>query len=401
MKIIQVNKFLYPKGGADKYCLSLIKGLAELGHEVIPFAMADTRNISSEYHPYFSENIDYDKSTNKWRLAVRLIWNREAAGKFSKLLDDTRPDLIHCHNIYHQLSPSILKEGKKRNIPIVMTLHDYKLICPNYKMYNKGEICERCLRGSYINCLKNKCYGSYSRSALASLESWLHNKVWKVYKKNVDLFISPSEFLKRKMVEAGWDEKKIIVLNNPAGNFVPSPIGNNLLYFGRLAPEKGVDYLIRALKLSSEKLDIVGSGSEEESLKKLSSDLGLENQITFHGNQDEENVNSFITKAKAVILPSVWNENMPLSVLESLSKGKIIIASATGGTPELIQNEETGFLFPPGNIQILASKINNIHNIDSDQAKEMLNHIKAKIDPMHFRLHLKHLLSIYQTLKNR
>lgn len=401
MKIIQANKFLYPKGGADKYCLSLIRELSGLGHDIIPYAMTDSRNIISSYSSYFCENIDYDKPANRLKAAARLIWNREAAKKFAKLLDDTKPDIIHCHNIYHQLSPSILKEGKKRNIPIIMTLHDYKLICPNYKLYNKGLICERCVKGSYINCLKNRCYGSYSRSALASLESYLHNKVWKTYRKNVDLFISPSEFLKRKMIEAGWNDKKIIVLNNPADTFTPSPGGDNLLYFGRLAPEKGIDCLIKALKMTDERLDIIGSGPEEGSLKELSQGLGLENRVTFHEKQDGENLDIFIKKAKAVILPSIWHENMSLSILESLSRGKIVIASASGGTPELVKDEETGFLFPPGDIEMLAKKIMGLRNLSQEKRKKLLGNIQAKVEPLNLSVHLKDLVNIYEVLKNR
>ncbi len=399
MKIIQVNKFLYPKGGADKYCLTLTGELEKLGDTVIPFGMADERNLESVWSKYFSENINYHQKGNELKIATRLIWNKEAAKKFAALVDETKPDLIHAHNIYHQLSPSILKEAKKRNIPVVMTLHDYKLICPNYLMFTHGHQCEKCLSGNYLNCLTSNCYNSYFKSSLAALESFLHNKVWHSYQNNVDLFISPSNYLKNKMVSAGWDANKIVVLNNPAPKYEEQMDGKRLLYFGRLSKEKGVSDLIKALKLTDEFLDIVGMGSYEEELKQLSAELKLENRITFHGQLLGEALEKLKREAKAVILPSIWAENMSLVLLESLAYGKLIIASDSGGTPELIKNNETGFLFPPENIEALAQKINDLNNLTKEQREGLASKIKDKIGPLELTEHLKELQKIYLNLK--
>jgi glycosyltransferase involved in cell wall biosynthesis len=401
MKIVQVNKFLYPKGGADKYCLTLIEELKKNGHELIPFGMADDNNIKSSWSSYFSEKIDYHRKGNNWKIASRLLWNKEAALKFGDLLDAAKPDIIHCHNIYHQLSPSILKEARKRKIPVVMTLHDYKLICPNYKLFTHGKNCERCIKGSVWNCLLHNCYNSYSRSALASLEGWLHTKAFPIYQEDVNLFISPSKFLKYKMWKAGWNEDSITVLNNPAPKFDPKPIGQNLLYFGRLTEEKGVDILIEALKLTDEKLDIVGTGPEEKKLKALSQKLKLEERIIFHGVKQGIELDNFINNAQAVILPSIWNENMPLVILESLAKGKIVIASKTGGTTELIEDGKTGYLFSPGDIATLANKIKDLKKMGAEEKEMMLNNIKEKIEPLSIEKHLKKLEDIYLSLKNR
>ena len=399
MKIIQVNKFLYPKGGADKYCLTLIEELQKTGEIVIPFGMADSRNINSSWSQYFSENIDYHTPGNNFKIASRLIWNSEAASKFAKLLDDTKPDLIHAHNIYHQLSPSILVEAKKRQIPVVMTLHDYKLVCPNYLLFTHGAHCERCIKGSYINCLTHNCYNSYSRSGLAALESFLHNKVWHIYRDNVDLFISPSKYLKEKMVSAGWDANKIIVLINPAPIYLPQPTGNRLLYIGRLSTEKGVDILLQALKLTDEQLDIAGTGPDEAKLKQLCYDLQLLDRVTWHGQLTGEALEKLKREAKAVILPSIWAENMSLVLLESLAYGKLIIASDSGGTPELIEDNKTGFLFTPGNIELLAQKINNLNTLTPEQKEQIAKAIKEKIAPLELNNHLSKLQGIYQKLK--
>ncbi len=397
MKIIQVNKFLYPKGGADKYCLTLIKELEKTDNTIIPFGMADNKNYESTWSSYYSEKIDYHKSVNLFKIVSRLIWNKEAAGKFAKLLDDTKPDLIHVHNIYHQLSPSILSESKKRKIPVVMTVHDYKLICPNYLLFTHGKHCERCLSGNYFNCITHNCYYSCSRSTLAALESFLHNK-WHSYKNNINLLISPSNYLKEKMVKAGWDAKKIIVLINPAPEYSAYLDGQNLLYIGRLAIEKGIDTLISALALTSENLDIVGAGPEETKLKLLTKKLNLEHRITFHGSLDGEALENFKKNAKAIIVPSVWAENMSLVLLEALAYNKLVIAGSSGGTPELIEDQKTGFLFTPGDIQDLAKKINNLNTLSPEQRSLMTDFIKEKIIPLNLNNHLEKLKNIYKQL---
>jgi glycosyltransferase involved in cell wall biosynthesis len=402
MRIIQVNKFLHPQGGADKYFLTLTSELANLGHDIIPFGMNDDRNIKSPWSKYFSENINYHHQGNLLKKSSRLIWNKEAAVKFAKLLDETKPDLIHCHNIYHQLSPSILVEAKKRNIPVVMTIHDYKLICPNYLLFSHGQICQRCVGKSPWHCLSHNCYNSYSRSGLAALESWLHNKVWHVYRDNVDLFIAPSQFLKNKMISGGFADNTITVLENPAPSLdFSQESGQRLLYFGRLFPEKGVNTLIEALKDTEEQLDIVGTGPEETNLKELVAKLNLNNRVTFHGGKQGAELYSFIKQAKAVIVPSLWYENMSLVILESLAQGKLIIASDLGGNPELIEEGKTGWLFPAGDVIALTLKIKILNTITPEQKTTIQNNIKEKIEPLNLKYHLKRLEDLYQNLLSK
>jgi glycosyltransferase involved in cell wall biosynthesis len=172
-----------------------------------------------------------------------------------------------------------------------------------------------------------------------------------------------------------------------------------LLYLGRLAIEKGVDVLLQALKLTDEQLDIAGTGPEEENLKQLAKELDLENRVIFHGQLTGENLEKLKREAKAIILPSIWAENMPLVLLESLAYGKLIIASNTGGTPELIEDNITGFLFPPGNIQALAQKIKDLNSLTTEQREMMTNKIKEKITPLTLDKHLSRLKDIYKQLK--
>jgi len=397
MKIVQANKFLYPNGGADRYCCSLIEELPKLGVEIVPFGMADSKNLDTRWKKYFTENLNYHKvGLNFFKIGRRLIWSREAFKKFAQLLDESKADLVHAHNIYHQLSPSILVAAKDKKIPVIMTLHDYKLICPNYLLFTHGKSCERCVTGSTWNCLKYDCYYSYPRSFLAALESFIHNKVWHIYQNNINLFIAPSEYLKQMMVKGGWPADKIIVLVNPAPAYLPQPDGAKLLYFGRLSTEKGVDVLIRALKLTDEKLDIVGRGDDEDKLKALVKELSLENRVTFHGYLGGELLEKFKREAKAVILPSLWAENMSLALLESLAYGKLIIASASGGTPELIEDQKTGFLFKPGDVEGLAKKINDLKKLSASDRTTIASAIKEKIVPLELKQHLAKLINIYK-----
>lgn len=395
MKILQVNKFLYPKGGADKYCLMLINELSKR-HEVFAFGMSDEKNVILINQEYFSQKLDYHQNGDSLKKAMRLIWNREAAQKFAKLLDKIKPDIIHAHNIYHQLSPSILKEARKRNIPVVMTLHDYKLICPNYLLFCKGKHCQKCLKGNYFHCLLNNCYESFFKSALATTESIIHNKILKSYQKGVKLFVAPSQYLKNLMLKAGFKDEKIIVLNNPAPETENNSEGSRLLYFGRLSKEKGVDLLLISLKDTNESLDIVGDGPLSNELKKLTQKLKLENRVTFHGHLEGEALLKIKREAKAVIVPSLWAENMSLVILESLALSKIVIASAMGGNPELIEHGKTGFLFLPNNQFDLADKINNLNSLSNDEKEKIKANICEKIKLLNLSKHLDSLEDIYQ-----
>lgn len=398
MTIVQANKFLYPKGGADRYALTLIAELKKKNYEVIPFGMADNRNQSSPWSQYFTNPVDYYGSGNKIKIAKNLIWNRPAALKFGALLDEAKPQLVHAHNIYHQLSPSILPEAKRRGIKVIMTLHDYKLVCPNYRLFTHGHHCEACLEGSYFNCLKNNCYESYPRSGVAALESYLHNKEWRTYYKNVDLLISPSEYLKSKLIKAGWPASKIKVLINPAPLYSPQVDGERLLYLGRLTKEKGVNILLQALAGLNEHLDIAGTGPEEENLKALAQELGLAEKVTFHGHLEGEALEKLKKEAKAVILPSIWAENMSLVLLESLAYGKLIIASETGGTPEIIKNSQTGWLFPAGDVAALRKCLFELNELSPAERERRAVAIKDLIEPLFLDNHLKKLEEYYQDL---
>lgn len=370
MRILQVNKYNYIRGGAEKYFIEITKELRELGHQVAIFSMNHPNNIPSDFDKYFVSRISFNEGglKNKVIGPFRILFSFEARRKFRRLVKDFKPDVIHIHNIYHQISPSILRVARKRKIPVIMHLHDYKLVCPNYQLLAHNKICYRCLGGKYYNCLRQKCFkNSFWKSFLATIEMYLHHYILKVYKKNINLFIAPSQFMKDTAVKFGWPENKIKVLYNfseKLENDLIDQISDYGLYFGRLSKEKGIDVLLLALNQSNIKmpLKIIGSGPEENNLKEMVKKLNLVNQVEFLGPKFGDDLFLEVKKAKAIFLPSIWLENMPLTLLESLMLKKVVIASRTGGLPELVKDGETGFLFDRGDAQGLARVIDDLDN---------------------------------------
>ncbi|MGI6374202.1 MAG: glycosyltransferase family 4 protein [Patescibacteria group bacterium] len=379
MRILQVNKFYYPQGGADKYFLDLSQALVEAGHEVATFAMAGPKNLASPFSPYFVSHLDFHHLSfwDYFKIPGRIIYSLEAKRKFTALLKAWRPDIIHLHNIYHQISPSILTVAKKFKIPVVMHVHDYKLISPNYQLFTRGKIDESSKPNKYYRCLFNRCFeNSFLKSLLVTLEMYLHHEVLDIYRQNINYFITPSQFMKDKLIEYNWPPEKIKVIINPyPANLAqeppaildPNPETTYLLAFGRLSIEKGMATAISAAYQAQQVLKIAGRGPEEESLKKLNAKLSQahgRNLVEFLGYQEPRALTELIKSAQAILLPSISYDNMPLSLLESLRLGKVVIGAKTGGIPELIDPGKTGFLFPVGDDQALAQAINNLANYD-------------------------------------
>ena len=301
MKILEINKFYYLRGGSERHLFELSEALVRRGHTVIPFSMKDKRNLttlSKNSHPvaaleknshpvavfgaedrknqlnkfsdYFVDSVDLDRLS--LRNILKIFYNRQAARQLEKLIKEERPDIAHLHNIQYQLTPVIIQTLKKHGIPIIQTLHSYNIICPNAKLYTEGSPCERCRGKKFYNCLIHKCArDSYAKSLLAMLEAYLNVNLLKRYD-DVDVFIAPSNFMKEVSVRFGMPAEKIQVLHNfidaEKFNAADSKIGDYLLYFGRLAEEKGVGMLIEAMKdLPSEKLKIVGEGPEAKNFQ--------------------------------------------------------------------------------------------------------------------------------------
>lgn len=410
MKILLVNKFNFIKGGADRYFIELADALRSQGFEVAKFCMSHPRNRPDPFEKYFVSNVDYFSKLSlfgKLRAAFRLLYNIEAKKKFEQLLKDFKPDIIHIGNIYHQISPSILPVAKKYGIPVVMHLNDYKLISPNYNLYDHGRINERSLGGRYYTCLVDRCYNnSWAQSLLVTFEMYLHHTIFKMYEKNIDRYIAPSEFMRSKVIAAGIAAEKIVTLPYfVAGieawqpNYTP---GDYLLFFGRLTQSKGVDVLLQALaRVSLVSLKIVGEGEEEQNLRKLVSELEIQERVEFCGSLFGENLKEAIGAAYAVVVPSVWYEVFGLVNVEAAALGKPVIASRIGGIPEAVNEGATALLCEPGSVEDIAKKIKIILE-DRKLAEQMGKAGRLFVsDRFTANAHLAKLLPLYEELLER
>ena len=360
VKVLLVNKFYYNRGGDCTAMLSTEQLLKAKGHKVAVFSMKRPENIPSEWERYFPDEIDFSTRNlfEKLRSASRLFNPQDVARKFNRLLSDFKPDVIHLHNIHSYLSPVVAEIAHRKGIRVVWTLHDYKLICPAYNCLNKGEVCERCFTGK-SNVILNKCL---KNSYLASMLGWMEAIYWhkKKLEKITDRFISPSRFLKTKMMEAGFPADKIEVISNfmPEKIELPSSKKDYYCYVGRISAEKGIDTLLNAAAQLPYKLKIIGDGPLLNTYRTL---FAQEN-IEFLGYQPSGKVYEIVKEARCMVLPSVCYENNPFSVIEALCLGTPVLGSRTGGIPELIEESVNGFLFTPQNVAELKEHIEQCFN---------------------------------------
>ena len=342
--------------------------LESLGDKVILFSMQHPKNLENPYSKYFVSNVDYNGSNsllNKARMASNIFYSFEAKKKMELLLNEEKPDIAHIHNIYHQISPSILPVLKKKNIPVVMTLHDFKLLCPNYTFLRKDKPCESC-QGKYFykaaihRCVKN----SYWKSLICSLEMYFH-RFLKIYQDFVDLFIVLSEFSKEKMIQYGIPEKKLSLLPNYIdlpSNGKDKTSGEYILFLGRLSEKNGVLTLIQAMEEVKEvPLVVGGEGELLPILKEYVREKKLDN-VTFAGFLSGTKLEQALENSLFTVFPVICYHNCPMSVLESFAFGKPVIGSNFGSIPELIEDGKNGLLFEPANVEDLREKIRYLYH---------------------------------------
>lgn len=369
-KLLNINSYHYRRGGSDVVYLEQAKMFAQLGWSNAFFSMNHPKNIDTEWSKYFINEIEFGNQYSLWQkivMASKVIYSFEAQRKIAQLIDAFNPDIAHLHCIYHHLSPSILPVLKSKGIKTVMTAHDLKIACPAYKMLNSEGICERCNTGSVLNVIKHKCVrDSLGASAIVAVESGLQ-RFMQTYKKNLDKVVVPSQFFLEKFVEWGWSRDQLVYIPNYSdisrfeAQFEP---GDYFLYFGRLAPEKGVATLIRAAKKAGVSLKIAGTGPKEDELKSLAASLNAD--VSFHGYQTGEPLQALVKNARAVVLPSEWYENAPMSVLESYGMGTPVIGAKIGGIPEMVIDQETGWTFTSQNVEELADVLQKVHHLDDE-----------------------------------
>jgi glycosyltransferase involved in cell wall biosynthesis len=355
--LLSINNYYYYRGGAESVFLEQNKMFEAGGWQVVPFAMNHPKNLPSPWQRFFVDEIEFGEHYSLAQKLTRLpkvIYSFEARQKLSALLDAVKPQIAHGHNIYHHISPSILGLLSQRGIPTVLTLHDLKVACPAYNMLAPDGVCERCKGGHLSNVLRNRCIkGSTALSGVVMLEAVLHR--WLGSYAHVDRMIVPSRFYMQKLTEWGMSAERFRHVPNfvDAARFTPDFAGDShFLYFGRLSREKGIETLIRAIQKAGCALTIVGTGPQKDQLETLAASLSAD--VTFRGYLTGQSLHDEIRAARAVVLPSEWYENAPMSVLEAYAMGKPVIGARIGGIPEFIREGETGSLFESGNVAALA-----------------------------------------------
>jgi glycosyltransferase involved in cell wall biosynthesis len=371
MRVLLCSNFYYRRGGDGAYLLALQALLERHGHETAVFSMRHPLNLPCPQEKYFVEFLDYAELNrnknplNAAKVLGRSIWSRQARRNIGRLIADWKPDVAHFQNIHAYLTPSILGPLKAAGIPVVWTLHDFKLLCPNSVFLSQGRICEECWGGQFWRCARNRCKkGSLAASAVAALEAYIHRALR--IADRVDRFIAPSIFMRRKFIAFGWPEEKFVV----RPNFLPDPPappdpaisdGGYGLYLGTLLPVKGVETLFRALvKAPPHPFHVAGDGEERGRLERIAQELGLAGRIRFCGFLKGEELAREIAGARYGVIPSECYENFPYAAMELMAASKALVASDIGGLPELVQEGVTGLLFPPGNATALADRIGRL-----------------------------------------
>ena len=404
MKILMINKFLYLKGGDAIVTLGTGELLRARGHEVAYWGMKNEKDPAYPHRDLFVGEVDLNSGggiKQQLKIAGNMLYSLEAKTKVEKLIKRIgKPDIVHLHNFAHQISPSILHVFKKHKIPCVMTMHDYKLVCASYTLLSHGKLCEKCAGGAYINCFREGCVkDSRAKSLLNTLEMYLHHSILHIYDL-VDVFISPSRFLKDKVEEMGF-KGRVVHLPNfvNCDEFTPRFEAKErcVVYCGRLSKEKGISTLISAVRGTGVPLKIIGDGPIKEALKRSVEKERLTN-VQFLGYLTGEDLKDQIRRAAAVVVPSEWYENNPRSVIESFALGTPVIGARIGGIPELVKDGETGMTFEPGNAGDLREKISDMTG-NPDKAAAMGKTARQLVEKeLNPEKHYTQLMAIYESV---
>ena len=400
------HKFYYEKAGAEAYVLRLTRLLEAAGHTVIPFAMRHPANLPSPYAKHFVSQVEFRGRRNLFTdvgRAARVIWSTEARAKLEGLLREEKIDVAHLHNIAHQLSPSILGPLARRSIPIVQTMHDYKLLCPVYTFRSRGEVCERCKAGRYWNAVVRRCNAdSLPLSLTSAAEAAVHRALHSY--RHVHVFHCPSLFEMSKMLEHGVPRERLAFVPHfvDASAYVPSFGGGTYaLFAGRLSEEKGLFTLLEAHRRTPGlRLVIAGDGPLREALEARVSGEQRE-RLTFAGHLSGEAYDRAWAEAACLVLPSEWYEVRPMVIHEASARGKAVVTTRLGTIPEIVEDGVTGLLVPPGAPDALGKAMLSLVD-DPPRAGAMGRAGRAAMETLYSpHAHLAAMLDVYAQAATR
>jgi glycosyltransferase involved in cell wall biosynthesis len=401
MKILQINKFHYRHGGSETVYFNTTELLRAKGHNVIHFSMVDDKNLDSTESAYFVNmpNLRQANLVDKIKHSASFLYNTQSAKNLEQLILAEKPDIVHIHLLFNGMSVSILPILKKHKIPTVMTVHDYRLICPASTFLDKnGNICEACKGKNYYHCTIKRCsQGNPINSLMLSIEGYFRDTFFPIYK-YIDRFIFVSDFSLRKHEQfiPRYESKSEMLFNfTTKKTKIEHKFGGYFLYLGRLSIEKGIPSLLKVAKdLPHCSFVIAGSGP----LRSLVEEYDGTN-LNYVGFKTGDELNKIIEEASWIIVPSEWYENNPLAVIEPFSMGKPVIGANIGGISELIKDDFNGFLFESRNLGDLESKIIKAATLgNNDYAKLSINAKQFADLNLSPDYHYDRLISIYNSI---
>ncbi|RBY82907.1 glycosyl transferase family 1 [Geodermatophilus sp. TF02-6] len=399
MKVLLVgNHWTQAPGGAETVLVLTADLLRAAGHEVVPFAVAEERTLPTPVRDRLPAAAGAGART-RFGEAWAGTWSPRAYRALAGVVDRVRPDVAHVHHVFERLTVSVLDALRRGGVPTVMTLHDYKPVCPNFRLFTDGAPCTRCLSGRYANVVRHRCLeGSRWRSVAAAADAYASRArgVWS----RVDRFVAPSAFLRDRVVDGGLPADRIDVLPNPvvagAAPRAAAAEPPSVLYASRLVAEKGVHTLLDAAARlpAGVRVRLAGSGRLEAAVRARVAAEGL--PVDVLGPLPPARVVSELRAAAVAVLPALWWENCPMAVLEAAAHGVPVVASAVGGIPELVDDGRTGLLVPPGDADTLAGALTRLVR-DPGAATRMGRagwaRVRARHDPAG---HVAALLEVYR-----
>jgi len=376
MVILSAHKYYFRGGGTATYLFTVTRELEARGHRVIPFTVAYAQTeVSREYERFWVTPPTADPAAaylsqirrtplTTLRMLGRATYSVEARRKAAAAIAETGVELAYLHNLYNYMSPSIIDACRAAGVPVVMRVADYNLVCPNYLCYRQGEPCVRCVRGSYRHALSRRCVKGSLVATAGRVGSMYAHRWLRIYR-HVDLFITPSQFMRELLIEGGFPAERIAHVPS-CYEVVPrrTPRASEgppyFLYFGRVSPEKGLSVLLRALALLRPGVELRIAGGDRQGerarLEALAAELGVTERVRFLGHQSADEVERLVAEALLTVVPSRCYDNCPMAIIESYAQGAPVVAARLGGIPEQV-DEETGWLFDAGDPEDLARQL--------------------------------------------